>query len=101
MENAAKLSLEVGKSSPWQTATCVHALLSQARRTPDATALRGPKSDIDGTYRELSYAELVWNAHELMKGMVFHLMKGKKDALKGKAIAIFLPRDVDFVGKFK
>jgi len=99
MANTAQLSLEVGKSSTWRTPTCVHAFLSQARRTPDATALRGPKSNIDGTYRELSYAELVWNAHNLMKGMISHLMKGKKDGLKGKAVAILLPRDVDFVGK--
>ena len=99
LDNTAFLSLELGKSSTARTLTCVHAFISQARHNPGANALCGPKSDIDGTYRELSYAELVQNAHILMNEMIFNLANGRIDGLKGKAVLILLPRDVDFVGK--
>jgi len=91
------LSLELGDSRVWRVQTCVQAIISQARLNPSATALRGPKSIIDGTYRELSYIDLVQNAQNLMERMISYLANGKKDGLKGKAIAILLPRDVDFV----
>ena len=95
----AHLSLEIGNSFTSRTLTTVHALISQARHNPGATALRGPMSVIDGTYRELSYADLIQNAHTLMTRMIIDMTSGRIDGLKGKAILILLPRDVDFVGK--
>lgn len=94
------LSRESGGSRVWHVKSCVQAILSQARLHPNAIALRGPKSAIDGTYRELSYVDFVLNAKYIAKKMICFLADGKKDGLKGKTVAILLPRDVDFVGKF-
>jgi len=97
--NPDHLSQELGDSRVWHVRTCVQAIMSQARIYPSATALRGPKSTIDGTFRELSYTDLIRNAHTLMKRMTSFFVNGKTDGLKGKVIAILLPRDVDYVGK--
>jgi hypothetical protein len=94
------LSTESGGNKVWHIKSCVQAILSQAHLHPNAIALRGPKSATDGTYRELSYVDLVLNAKYIAKKMISFLADGKKDGLKGKTIAILLPRDVDFVGKF-
>ena len=96
---AATLSFEDGGSMHWQHHTVTTAVLAHAKITPTAAALRGPISLLDGTYRELSYADLVSNAKVLINKMVSFLGGGDADALKGKAIAILLPRDVDYVGE--
>ena len=93
------LSRESGDNRVWHFESCVQAILSQTRIHPDGIALRGPRCTIDGTYRELSYLDFVLNAKQLAKRMICFLADGKKDGLKGKTIAILLPRDVDFVGK--
>ena len=97
--NPDHLSHEIGDSRVWHVKTCVQAIISQARLYPSAIALRGPKSAIDGTFRELSYTDLIRNAHTLMKRMISFFVNGKTDRLKGKVIAILLPRDVDYVGE--
>lgn len=92
------LSIEIGNSFPnlqLKNQTCVDLILKNAKSNPNAVALRGPQ-DADGTYRELTYSDMVYNAKKLSDIIQAHFY-GKD--LRDKFIAILLPRDVDFVGK--
>ena len=93
------LSLEDGGSSTWNFDNCVTPILSQARLHGSKPALRGPKSLLDGTYKELSYTDLVLNAKTLADGMASFLCNEKDGSLRGHAVAILLPRGIDYVGK--
>ncbi len=95
------MSIEDGGRHHWRHHTVTTALLEVAKAVPTSPALRGPFSLVEGTYREISYGDLVLSAKLVMKKMATFFGRGNIEALRGKAIAILLPRDVDYVGEHK
>lgn len=101
LQNDTILSIEDGGRRHWRHHTVTTALLEVAKTNPTCPALRGPLSLVEGTYRELSYGDLILSAKLVSKEMVTLFGRGNVEALRGKAIAILLPRDVDYVGEHK
>jgi non-ribosomal peptide synthetase component F/carbonic anhydrase/acetyltransferase-like protein (isoleucine patch superfamily) len=96
------LSIEVGERRNWAAdgdpnfGTVAARVLDMAGRFPDRPAIRGPISDVTGTYEELSYYDLVQNAGKLATS-IREACLSWGHPMTDSFVAILLPRDIQYV----
>jgi non-ribosomal peptide synthetase component F/thioredoxin reductase/carbonic anhydrase/acetyltransferase-like protein (isoleucine patch superfamily) len=94
------LCIEIGARTGVGGGTTVDRILAMATSHPDAPALRGPVSKIDGTVRELSYSDFVESAQTIateIKRATELDGYTDKNCLRDKFIGVYLKRDIEYV----
>jgi acyl-CoA synthetase (AMP-forming)/AMP-acid ligase II len=87
------LCIEIGARMGVGGGTAVDRILAMAISYPDAPALRGPVSKIDGTFREMSYSDFVESAQRIKA----EIKRATKSYLRYKFIGVYLKRDIEYV----
>jgi hypothetical protein len=80
--------------------TAVDQILAMAASHPDAPAIHGPVSQIDGTFGELCYSDFVESAQRIATEIKRATgVDGSKDkyALRDKFIGVYLKRNIKYV----
>jgi non-ribosomal peptide synthetase component F/thioredoxin reductase/carbonic anhydrase/acetyltransferase-like protein (isoleucine patch superfamily) len=94
------LCIEIGARMGVGGGTAVDRILAMAASHPDAPAIRGPMSKIDGKFSELCYSDFVESAQrvatEIKRATGFDGSKDKY-ALRDKFIGVYLKRDIEYV----